>query len=1059
MNRSIVASGLAVLLLVGCSSDPKESSPSAVCTAGQSQCGGTCVDTTSSQDNCGVCGNVCASGLTCQSAQCVCPPGDATCAPAPPAVLAFGTLPRDPTGWTDSAGAPIVIELKPTGKPGTIYECRTGPASQFTPTTPAWKPCDGASGTGTKHAPVADPSVPEGTYRTEYRYKVGGETSPAIAFRFYAHASLNNVATCPRPGQADDGPHFTDQQYFDAVTQWIAANSAADKFPTTLTFPTPGDPFDRDAEIFLGNPWIKIPFKQIATSAGMSTVNLTENPKSGWPAAGADYVLHERSLRHKFVLDGTRTMLLARRQYVHPQMKDCVDHYSIGSKHARDNVRPELPWQLGEDMRSARAQRARQRALRDARTEQRARRRADRSEADGRDRLAGGRDRGPAEQLPTRRERGLLRRHDEGELHPGRRRQVVRDHECHRHQDDRHRRLHPERLWTTLHDHEKSRAHVRHPHRLREAPRRQSRARDRRARPPGIVRRRQGHTVVANEVRDGRLREHQGLVDVPAALTHPRSALGARGASRSSSVAGDRGLGAEQDSRGTFIIPRGHFFRRPMRFEDAASDEHRLHRQLDRLAARATTGRRADALADHGVRFTHLLDDRERVIGLVRRAVADASYRPSPARASRAFLGGKFRELARVPALDHLVHGAVAEVLSEWSEPLLSPNVYSYRAGRSGWQALRAVARAVREHRRARLDPTTRGLYVLRSDVRSYTDTIPIGDDAPLWHELRDLLGIGAEDASFAMLKALVRPEVQELDGTTRRRDRGILFGLPTTTAIANLYLRPLDLALERIGGTYARFGDDVLFASEERERVREAMATLERVLEARGLAANRKKLEVLFWNGAARPAEAWPEARAVSTIVFLGAAIGWDGTIALPPAKWTLMLRDLQGRVRRSARLLAGAPAPERAKALAAVVNAAFDVRSELSLAHAPIVEGLVSDRAQLRQLDYLLALWIRGGRDRRARPPRFPRDAAAVATARGGPRLARRRPESRPARRRQRRRGLTPTTSPQVRIEEVEGCTLCGGPSEASSRRYAQVEADSVRVSTTKKPERCPS
>ena len=48
------------------------------------------------------------------------------------------------------------------------------------------------------------------------------------------------------------------------------------------------------------------------------------------------------------------------------------------------------------------------------------------------------------------------------------------------------------------------------------------------------------------------------------------------------------------------------------------------------------------------------------------------------------------------------------------------------------------------------------------------------------------------------------------------------------------------------------------------------------------------------------------------------------------------------------------------RAKVLATVVNAAFDVRSDLALGHKQMVSDLVSDRRQLAQLDYLLARWV---------------------------------------------------------------------------------------------------
>jgi hypothetical protein len=49
------------------------------CQAGQSECGGSCVDTTSDSNHCGTCGNVCGSGTRCRNGMCVArPPRDAS---------------------------------------------------------------------------------------------------------------------------------------------------------------------------------------------------------------------------------------------------------------------------------------------------------------------------------------------------------------------------------------------------------------------------------------------------------------------------------------------------------------------------------------------------------------------------------------------------------------------------------------------------------------------------------------------------------------------------------------------------------------------------------------------------------------------------------------------------------------------------------------------------------------------------------------------------------------------------------------------------------------------
>lgn len=314
------------------------------------QCGDKCVDTATDPANCGACGTVCNGGKTCQTSKCACTQEKAfcnnecvianrmacgeTCTPCqmdeicnagckPAPLAAFKTPPRNPTGW-ETVNGPLQIEVEPMTAPGTIYECRTGPAAKFSPTVPEWGPCDGDKGAGTIHKPKPDPATPEGTYRTEYRYRSDTYRSNTAALTYYVHKALDKVPTCPRAGQTNDGPHFTDEQYFAEAVKFASQNPGAG-FMLGATFPAPKDPPARTDEIFLDNPWIKIPF------AG---IKITPNLFNGdWGPNNGNVTVETRSLRHKYVLSKDRQLLLVKRQYVHPgaRRKDCTDFFPMGS--------------------------------------------------------------------------------------------------------------------------------------------------------------------------------------------------------------------------------------------------------------------------------------------------------------------------------------------------------------------------------------------------------------------------------------------------------------------------------------------------------------------------------------------------------------------------------------------------------------------------------------------------------------------------------------------------------------------------------------------------------
>jgi hypothetical protein len=398
------------------------------------------------------------------------------------------------------------------------------------------------------------------------------------------------------------------------------------------------------------------------------------------------------------------------------------------------------------------------------------------------------------------------------------------------------------------------------------------------------------------------------------------------------------------------------------------ADPRRIEGELHRLAARAR-GPRIARLVQDGLRLRRMLEAPRLTSVLVARALADGSFEPRPVALRSARIGGRDRRLASLAPLDLVVHAVVAAALAERLEPRLSPYLFSYRRGRSSWTALRLLARGASRHRRQHADPRNRGLYVLRADLADFTDSWPLDDGAPLWPELRHVTGLAEESAHWRMLRRLLVPEIEGGAPPAAER-RGLLFGAPTTNVLANLYLAPLDDELGAAAGMlYARFGDDVFCAHADLAAVRAAEATLERIAAARGLRINRSKARLLFWNGAGRPSPVAPEIAGAVEVAFVGGALRFGGGVALSRRKWSALLRDLRGRVRRTAALLGDLPLDERAHVLVDVVNRALAPATPppLATAYAPLLVDLVSDRHQLRQLDWLLALWIAEAATRR--------------------------------------------------------------------------------------------
>jgi len=419
--------------------------------------------------------------------------------------------------------------------------------------------------------------------------------------------------------------------------------------------------------------------------------------------------------------------------------------------------------------------------------------------------------------------------------------------------------------------------------------------------------------------------------------------------------------------RGNQRLPHGSL-------ADALADPRRYQAQIDRLQRRHQFDGGLNRLTQDGVSLASLVMHRNSASRKLARAVASGAYHLQPATTHVLRVEGKKRTVFAYPLLDLVVHGVVADLLTETMAPTLSEHLYSYRSGVSWARGVSALARYVREHRRAHPDPRTRGLYVLRRDIASYTDTIPVDEASQLWSQIAELVGKprtvdpldqGAhDDSSWRLVREIVRPHVRERGGRVKTRNRGVPTGQPISCVAFNLYLRDLDHELARVPGAFvARYSDDLIVAHPDPEVARRLSRLLDERLAELGLMFNAEKSRDLYLTGAGRQSLAWPEANGTTSVEFLGMRIGMDGAVALGGNKVRELLRDARRRAQNTARTLCGQGEAERGRATVAVVNALLDADSpHLRGSVALLLAGMVTDRQQLDWLDHQLARIVAG-------------------------------------------------------------------------------------------------
>ena len=386
----------------------------------------------------------------------------------------------------------------------------------------------------------------------------------------------------------------------------------------------------------------------------------------------------------------------------------------------------------------------------------------------------------------------------------------------------------------------------------------------------------------------------------------------------------------------------------------------RFERQIEYLHARYVFTPRLSELEQEGVVFASVVRHKRAFARVLARTVVHGEYGPAPAQIKHILVNDKERRVFSLRMTDLIVHGVIADLIHESASVTFSPRLYSYRQGRSWWTAVADFARYLQRHRRERADPRQRGVYVLRRDVEAYTDSIPVGDRSPLWPMLRETLaGVATlSEQDWRLIVDAIRPDAFESADRIFVQHRGVPTGLPIATVLYNLYLGRLDRELDSIPGAfYARYSDDFIFAHPSADVARAASITIDRVLGELGLSLNAGKRRDLYLTAAGRHSDAWKECQPAMAVPLLGCRVSAHGHVSLNRKKLRRFLSDLEARATRTA-AAARQDIDAKGRLVCAAINRALGQRTDpLRPDVADLVQRVVTDRAQLQQLDYWIA------------------------------------------------------------------------------------------------------
>lgn len=349
---------------------------------------------------------------------------------------------------------------------------------------------------------------------------------------------------------------------------------------------------------------------------------------------------------------------------------------------------------------------------------------------------------------------------------------------------------------------------------------------------------------------------------------------------------------------------------------------------------------------------------------LFAKALKTGEYQIQPARLVEIETNGKKRTLYLFSINDSIVHGVVSNTIHSYCQEknIYSPNLKSYIKGKSHWKTLKEFAQFTRHHHQ-QTPIKERGLYLLRRDIASYTDMIPVDDQSLLWPLLQKELEFPQhptplEERAWLYTRQVIQTEAITKNGEIFKKTRGVPTGSPISTTLFNFYALDLDRKLDALNlSFYTRYGDDILVADPNRSKTDHASRLIQTTLQDYGLESNKKKLESYFLNNAGRHPPPPPSGEAPGDqypgrdrILFLGCDIKANGTVSLNKKTKNNMLQDLRERFSRIDLTL---PEEERLKLMCQSVAFALDPQQPLCHKTAILLRYNITDRQCLHDLD----------------------------------------------------------------------------------------------------------